>query len=46
MKNLVFQVQHLERNPSYMPTWQSIFFIQPGVQDMSIISCAHKVAVK
>ncbi len=26
-------------------TWQSIVVIQPGVQDMSIISCAHKVAV-
>ncbi len=27
-------------------TWRTIVFIQPGVQDMSIIICAYKVAVK
>ncbi len=26
-------------------TWQTIVFIQPGMQDMSIIICAYKVSV-
>ncbi len=27
-------------------TWRPIVFIEPGLQDMSIIICASKVAVK
>ncbi len=40
-------IPHMSTNSEILlyHTWQTIVFIQPGVQEMSIIICASKVSV-